>query len=40
MSNIRIKQNARGRRKVVEINAVGLAIVATLANMNASCPTN
>ena len=38
--DIKIRQGARGRRKVVELNDAGPAIVAILASVDAACPTN
>jgi uncharacterized protein (TIGR00251 family) len=38
--DIKIKQGARGRRKIVELNNAGPAIVAILASTDAVCPTN
>ncbi|MCE9640241.1 MAG: DUF167 domain-containing protein [Betaproteobacteria bacterium] len=38
--DIKIRQGARGRRKIVELNDAGPAIVAILASIDATCPTN
>lgn len=38
--DIKIRPDARGRRKVVELNDAGPAIVAILASVDAACPTN
>lgn len=37
---IRIKQGARGRRKIVELDDAGPAIVNLLARIDSTCPTN
>jgi uncharacterized protein (TIGR00251 family) len=38
--DIKIKQGAHGRRKIVELNDADPAIVAILASIDAGCPTN
>jgi uncharacterized protein (TIGR00251 family) len=38
--DIKIRQGARGRRKIVELNGAGPAIVVILASMDPICPTN
>jgi uncharacterized protein (TIGR00251 family) len=38
--HIIIKQGTRGRRKIVELNDAGPAIVAILASTDIVCPTN
>ena len=38
--DITIKQGARGRRKIVELNNAGPAVVAKLADTDAICQTN
>jgi len=38
--DIKISQGKRGRRKIVQFNDAGPATVATLASMDAGCPTN
>ena len=38
--DITIKQGVRGRRKIVELNNAGPAVVAKLADTDAICQTN
>ena len=38
--DIKIRQGARGRRKIVELNEAGPAIMALLASVDAACQTN
>jgi uncharacterized protein (TIGR00251 family) len=38
--DIKISQGGRGRRKLVQLNNAGPAIVATLASIDSGCPTN